>query len=110
MLQEEQGNVVVARGRRPGDCAFATISAALRGNQRSDAELERIIAKAKRVTHRLDMWHKSKHLHDALLKAASVRGNEDLLPWIKSIRNYFWLCSKLCNGDVQVMKVSRPVQ
>ena len=106
MLQEEQGNMVVARGRRPSDSARATLVAALRHTERNVTDVERIIAKAKRIAHRLDLWHKSKHLQNALLKAAAVRGNEELLPWVKSIRNYFWLCSKLCEGSVVDMKVS----
>jgi hypothetical protein len=108
MLQEDQGNIVVAQGRCPGDSAIATLIGALRADQkRVNLNFELINRQLRQITHRLDLWHKTKLLLDALLKVASVRGNEDLLPWIKSLRNYFWLCSKLCKGDVTEMKVSR---
>lgn len=110
MLQEEQGNIAVAQGRRATDCAMAMLLENLLQEERNavscDGSLERIKKKASRIAHRLDLWHKSKHLHEALLKAANINGNQDLLPWVKPIRNYFWLCSKLCGGSVTEMKVS----
>ena len=108
MLQEEKGHIVVAQGRRAGETALATLIRALRADQNlSNVHLERINNNMLLIQHRMDLWHKSKLLQNALLKVASVRGNEDLLPWIKSLRNYFWLCSKLCKGSVAKMKVSK---
>lgn len=58
------------------------------------------------ITHYFDVWHKAKKLSEKLLllsKKATLRG---LAEWAPAVKNHFWYCSRICDGDVNVMSVS----
>uniref|UniRef100_A0A672JA34 Uncharacterized protein n=1 Tax=Salarias fasciatus TaxID=181472 RepID=A0A672JA34_SALFA len=46
------------------------------------------------VIHTLDMWHGAKSLAKKLHAAGQVKGQTEILPWLKDIVNHFWFCCK----------------
>ena len=58
----------------------------------------------KTTTHQFDVWHVAKSIVKKLTKKSQTKGNGELKPWIKSIINHFWWCSRSCNGDADLLR------
>ncbi|XP_065069129.1 uncharacterized protein LOC135694361 [Rhopilema esculentum] len=51
------------------------------------------------IHHSLDVWHKASKLTTKLTKLAKKNKHKALATWIPSIRNHFWFCCSMCDGD-----------
>ena len=58
----------------------------------------------KEIKHQFDIWHVGKNIKKKLAKAAKLKRNKDLQPWIKSIINHFWWCCKTCEGNEHILR------
>ena len=56
------------------------------------------------IRHQFDIWHAAKSLKKKLTKAAKLKANAELKPWIKSIDNHFWWCCLTCNGSLEALR------
>ena len=54
-------------------------------------------------SHQFDVWHLSKSIVKKLTKKSQIKGNEELKPWIRSVSNHLWWCSRTCEGNVDVL-------
>ena len=54
--------------------------------------------------HQFDVWHFAKSISKKLSKKASLKGHEDLKPWIKSVTLHLWWCSATCEGSEDVLR------
>lgn len=63
-----------------------------------------VMDKVRKITHYLDIWHKSAKISAKVMKAVQFAETKNLKPWCASIRNHFWYASKECNGDAHKMK------
>ena len=59
------------------------------------------------IRHQFDIWHAAKSLKKKLTKAAKLKANAELKPWIKSIDNHFWWCCLTCNGSLEALREKR---
>ncbi|XP_043942729.1 uncharacterized protein LOC122814185 [Protopterus annectens] len=51
------------------------------------------------IDHQFDIWHMCKSIRKKIMLAAKQKGQEDLLPWCRSICNHLWWCTATCEGD-----------
>ena len=55
------------------------------------------------VKHNFDVFHMAKNISSKLRKIAPKKGNEDIEPWIKSVNNHVWWCSRQCGQDPKLL-------
>ena len=58
----------------------------------------------KSIIHQFDIWHFTKNIKKALLKAAKKKDCEIINDWVKAIINHFWWCCKTCGGSEEVLR------
>src|SRR5664279_839269 len=56
------------------------------------------------INHQFDVWHFAKNITKKLHGKAQKKGATELMPWIHSINNHLYWCSRTCCGDPQLLK------
>ena len=56
------------------------------------------------IIHQYDIWHFTKNIKKALLKAGKKKNCEIINDWVKAIINHFWWCCSSCNGNYEDLK------
>ena len=56
------------------------------------------------IIHQFDIWHFSKSIKKALVKAAKKKDCDIINKWIKSIINHFWWSCLNCSGEFNQLK------
>ena len=54
--------------------------------------------------HRFDVWRLSKSIVKKLTKKSQIKSNEELKPWIRSVSNHRWWCSRTRERIVDVLR------
>ena len=58
------------------------------------------------LRYSLDVWHAAKNLAKDLRAASNQRGCKRVAEWIISVKNHFWRCASMANGDRTKFMVS----
>lgn len=53
----------------------------------------------------LDVWHAAKNLAKDLRAASTKRGCKKIAEWIPGIKNHFWHCASIAEGDRTIFMV-----
>ena len=56
------------------------------------------------IKHQYDIWHFTKNIKKALLKAAKKKDCEIINDWVKAIISHFWWCCSSCKGNYEELK------
>lgn len=106
IIREEAGEMHKAQGRTDNDTALAIMQDSNAGRHESSWKVcNQVMTAVRRISHRLDLWHRSRKIATRLAADSKIKGCEDLSPWINAIRNHLWWSAKVCNGDVILLKV-----
>lgn len=65
--------------------------------------IRKVLKDYKEVDHEFDIWHLTKSIGKKLTSKARLKGNEELGPWVNSIKNHLWWSAQNCGGNYNLL-------